>query len=84
MSVRYETRPCRGRSQRTGKRVGSRHRWDVGNCCIWCGRFKEDVLVKIVEKPPKIDVVNMSPQHRKKFATTKINPKLYVKLKVKT
>lgn len=36
---------CHGTSVKTGKRVGSRHRWDIGDCCVWCGRFKEDVLV---------------------------------------
>jgi len=40
-------KPCGGRSQKTGKRVGTRHRWDIGDCCIWCGRFKEDMIDKV-------------------------------------
>lgn len=50
MKDRYEMLPCHGRSQKTGKRVGIRHRWDVGDCCIWCGRFKEDVLRKVTPR----------------------------------
>lgn len=33
---------CNGRSPRTGKRVGSRHRWQ-GECCIYCNRFRDDL-----------------------------------------
>ncbi len=35
-----------GRSQKTGKRVGSRHRWNGSKVCIWCGSFKDDIFSK--------------------------------------
>jgi hypothetical protein len=42
-----------GRSPRTGKRVGERHRWDGGawgiGRCVFCGNYLEQVL----EKPKK-------------------------------
>lgn len=33
--------PCFGRSQRTGKQVGRRHRWNGGQTCEWCHRDKD-------------------------------------------
>lgn len=47
--------PCSvfgGRSQRTGKRVGERHRWPSGwgrGYCEYCGRTLDQVL----EQPPR-------------------------------
>jgi len=45
--------PCsvfRGRSQKTGKLVGERHRWDGGawgrGRCVYCGRFLDQVQEK--------------------------------------
>lgn len=44
--------PCsvfRGRSQKTGKLVGERHRWPDGwgeGRCEYCGRYLEQVLEK--------------------------------------
>lgn len=38
-------RPCYGRNPRTGKRVGSRHRWEYGTC-KFCGKFKDQVLTR--------------------------------------
>jgi hypothetical protein len=47
MATRYEMLTCYGRNPRTGKKVGSRHRWTFGGCCDFCGRFKDDVRVKV-------------------------------------
>lgn len=47
MSQRPWVRSCRGYSQRTGKRVGERHRWPDGwgkGRCEFCGKYLEDVL----------------------------------------
>jgi hypothetical protein len=45
--------PCSifgGKSQKTGKPVGERHRWEGGawgkGRCIFCGRFLDEVLKK--------------------------------------
>ena len=41
--------PCSifgGRSPKTGKPVGQRHRW-TRNFCDFCGRHREDVLSKL-------------------------------------
>lgn len=43
---RYVMTPCHGRNPRTGRQVGSRHRWE-GITCKWCGRFKDMCRVKI-------------------------------------
>ncbi len=48
--TRTITRSCRamgGRSQRTGKLVGSRHRWNGGYMCVWCGNHRDTVVVTI-------------------------------------
>ncbi len=45
--------PCSifgGRSPKTGKRVGERHRWSRFGQCDFCGRYKEDVLSKPVPR----------------------------------
>ena len=47
MSNKILTTPCCGRSLKTGKRVGSRHRWNGGSVCEWCGRFKDNVFVAV-------------------------------------
>lgn len=44
---RYVMVPCHGWNPRTGRRVGSRHRWD-GITCKWCGKFKD--MVRVVVK----------------------------------
>lgn len=48
-----DTISCRlrgGRSRKTGKPVGVRHRWN-GQTCIWCGSFKDEVRIKRLIKP---------------------------------
>jgi hypothetical protein len=47
----YITVSCRGFNPRTGKRVGSRHRWNGGIMCIWCGRFKDAIKLEVKPKP---------------------------------
>lgn len=37
---------CRGISAKTGKRVGSRHRW-YGNTCEWCHRHRDQVFKRL-------------------------------------
>jgi len=49
MSRKEMVIPCHGVSQKTGKRVGYRHRWSQkggGGYCIWCGRYFDEVFVK--------------------------------------
>jgi len=48
MKKYFHTIHCGGFNPRTGKRVGSRHRWEHG-MCKWCGRFKDQVRVE--DKP---------------------------------
>jgi hypothetical protein len=43
---RYVTVPCNGFNPRTGRRVGSRHRWE-GCTCKWCGKFKDMVRIRV-------------------------------------
>jgi hypothetical protein len=49
---RFETLSCGalgGRNPRTGKRVGSRHKWNGALWCAWCGRSKDAVKFEIME-----------------------------------
>lgn len=53
MKQRQTVIPCSvmgGRSPKTGKRVGTRHRWDGGawgvGRCDFCGRMLDQVLTK--------------------------------------
>ena len=49
MKKTYHTRYCGGRSRKTGKRVGSRHRWLGDPQCQFCGRFRDQVRVLDVD-----------------------------------
>ena len=47
MADRPALRACFGRSPKTGKKVGERHRWPSGwgkGRCEFCGKFLQDVL----------------------------------------
>lgn len=50
-----------GRSPRTGKRVGERHRWSGGawgeGHCEFCGRTIEQVMSKPERREPTLDEV---------------------------
>lgn len=48
--TRYWLLSCGGRSPRTGKKVGERHRWSGGEhgvgSCEFCGRYIDQVRVR--------------------------------------
>jgi len=60
MSNRPYVLPCRGRSPKTGKPVGSRHRWSAGwgkGTCLYCHRTLDEVLDHKSSKPAGRDLV---------------------------
>jgi hypothetical protein len=38
---------CHGFSAKTGKTVGSRHRWNGGTICEWCHRHRDQVFKRL-------------------------------------
>lgn len=52
MSMKFYVRTCNGRSPKTGKRVGSRHRWLGGYTCDFCGRTQDQVRCVPVQSKP--------------------------------